>query len=346
MRTRNSDDPAVPAWVLRTVLAGAVLVLAGAATPPGAVAAAQAQYFLSFYAGVFTLLALTGAVMTGLLATERLILKIRHRVLAQGAHRACAVVASVMVVAHIAVKVLGGLAAPAQIVVPTPDAIGLGTVAFELMVLIVITGILRTRFVARARPWVWRSMHAVAYISWPIGILHGLTAGRLAANWVVLSYVMSVVGVLIALVTRLIVVIRPREVGRAGDAFGAGERAAAAAAARRARGRFPDHDPRPAAPYGHDAPRRYDDDPRAYDDPRGTDDLRNLDDPRGYDDAPRGMDDTRRLDDARMRDGARRMDDPRAGGGLGGRDSRATVTDPRGVPLPGEGGGWDTEVIR
>ncbi|MEU6754759.1 hypothetical protein ABZ914_51770, partial [Spirillospora sp. NPDC046719] len=227
MRTRNSDDPAVPAWVLRTVLVGAVLVLAGAATPPGAVAAAQAQYFLSFYAGVFTLLALTGAVMTGLLATERLILKIRHRVLAQGAHRACAVVASVMVVAHIAVKVLGGLATPAQIVVPTPDAVGLGTVAFELMVLIAITGILRTRFVARARPWVWRSMHAVAYVSWPIGILHGLTAGRVAANWVVLSYVMSVVFVVIALATRLIVVIKPREVGRAGDGFAAGERAAA-----------------------------------------------------------------------------------------------------------------------
>ncbi|WP_344282728.1 hypothetical protein, partial [Actinomadura napierensis] len=230
MRTRNSDDPVVPAWALRAVLAGAVLVLAGAATPPGAVAAAQAQYFLSFYAGVFTLLALTGAVMTGLLATERLILKIRHRVLAQGAHRACAVVASVMVVAHIAVKVLGGLATPAQIVVPTPDAVGLGTVAFELMVLIVITGILRIRFVSRARPWVWRSMHAVAYISWPIAILHGLTAGRLAANWVVLSYVISVVGVLIALATRLIVVIKPREVGRADD-FAARGRAAAVPAA-------------------------------------------------------------------------------------------------------------------
>ncbi|MGI5321886.1 hypothetical protein [Actinomadura nitritigenes] len=335
----------MPAWVLRTVLAGAVLVLAGAATPPGAVAAAQAQYFLSFYAGVFTLLALTGAVMTGLLATERLILKIRHRVLAQGAHRACAAVASVMVVAHIAVKVLGGLATPAQIVVPTPDAVGLGTVAFELMVLIAITGILRTRFVARARPWVWRSMHAVAYVSWPIGILHGLTAGRVAANWVVLSYVMSIVGVLIALATRLIVVIKPREVGRAGDGFGAGERAAAAAAARRARGRFPKRDPRAAVPRGHgdrlgydDRP-GYDDDPRGYDDPRGVDDLRGMDDLRGLDDL-RGMDDRRGVDDPR------RMDDPRVTGPLGGRDSRSTVTDPRGVPLPGDGGGWDTEVIR
>ncbi|WP_433138571.1 hypothetical protein ACQPZ8_37100 [Actinomadura nitritigenes] len=333
MRTRNSDDPAVPAWVLRTVLVGAVLVLAGAATPPGAVAAAQAQYFLSFYAGVFTLLALTGAVMTGLLATERLILKIRHRVLAQGAHRACAVVASVMVIAHIAVKVLGGLATPAQIVVPTPDAVGLGTVAFELMVLIAITGVLRTRFVARARPWVWRSMHAVAYVSWPIGILHGLTAGRVAANWVVLSYVMSVVFVVIALATRLIVVIKPREVGRAGDGFAAGERAAAAAAARRARGRFPERDPRAAVPrgyadrLGYDDRPGYDDDPRGYDDPRGVDDLRGIDDLRGVDDP-------------------RRMDDPRVTGPLGGRDSRSTVTDPRGVPLPGEGGGWDTEVIR
>ncbi|GAA0242631.1 hypothetical protein GCM10009527_044150 [Actinomadura nitritigenes] len=58
------------------------------------------------------------------------------------------------------------------------------------------------------------------------------------------------------------------------------------------------------------------------------------------------MDDLRGVDDLRGADDPRRMDDPRVTGPLGGRDSRATVTDPRGVPLPGEGGGWDTEVIR
>uniref|UniRef100_UPI001A955A83 hypothetical protein n=1 Tax=Actinomadura roseirufa TaxID=2094049 RepID=UPI001A955A83 len=216
MRTRNSDDPVVPTWAPRAVLAGALLVLVGAATPPGAVAAANVQYFLSFYAGVFTLLALTTAVMSGLLATERLILGIRHRVLAQGVHRASAVLATAMVVAHVAVKELAGLAVPEQVFVPGPDPVGLGTLAFELMLLIAVTGMLRARFAFRGRPWVWRTLHSAAYVSWPVAIAHGLTAGRTAADWVTLSYVLSVAAVALALVTRMVVVVRPRDVRRAG----------------------------------------------------------------------------------------------------------------------------------
>lgn len=281
MRTRSSDDPAVPAWVLRVVLAGAVLVLVGAATPPGAVAVANVQYFLNFYAGVFALVSYTTAVMCGLLATERLILKIRHRVLAQAVHRAAAVVATAMLAAHVSVKVMNGLAQPLNIVVPDGGAIGLGTIAAELMVLVLVTGMVRARFAVRGKTWMWRSMHVLAYIAWPMAIVHGLITGRAAANWVVLSYVMSVVLVVLALVTRMIVVIKPRDVARAGDevdAFtlpdGAGraryrrqmaerehEEGRAAAAARDSGGRgFGDRD-------------AYDD---AYDDPRRT-----VSDPRG-----------------------------------------------------------------
>lgn len=216
MRTRSSDDPAVPTWVLRVVLAGAVLVLVGAATPPGAVAVANVQYFLNFYAGVFALVSYTTAVMCGLLATERLILKIRHRVLAQAVHRAAAVVATAMLVAHVSVKVMNGLALPAQVVVPDGGAVGLGTIAAELMVLVLVTGMVRARFAVRGKTWMWRSAHVLAYIAWPMAIVHGLITGRSAANWVVLSYVMSVVLVVLALVTRMIVVIRPRELPRAG----------------------------------------------------------------------------------------------------------------------------------
>ncbi|MFD0686891.1 hypothetical protein [Actinomadura fibrosa] len=318
MRTRNSDDPAVPTWALRAVLAGAVLVLIGAATPPGAAMAANVQYFLSFYAGVFTLLALTTAVVSGLLATERLILGIRHRVMAQGVHRASAVLAVAMVIAHIAVKELGGLALPKQIVVPGLDPVGLGTLAFELMMLVVLTGLLRVRFAFRWKPWVWRTMHSLAYVSWPIGIMHGLTAGRTAANWVTLSYVMSVAGVALALLTRMIVVVKPRNVRRAGEEFGApvGERAAASARTRGGRKavRVPDQqvmvgDRRVAA----DDPRDMPDDPRALlDDPRLM-----ADDPRLMADDPRGMPE----------------------------NSRATVADPRGMPVRRAGYG-DTEVIR
>jgi hypothetical protein len=202
--------------VLRAVLAGAVLVLVGAATPQGGVAIANVQYFLNFYAGVFALVSYTIAVMSGVLATERLILKIRHRVLAQAVHRASAVLATTMLVAHLTVKIMSGLALPAQIVVPVAGPVGLGTIAADLMFLIVITGVLRAKFAIRGKAWVWRSMHVAAYVAWPMAILHGLLAGRSAASWVVLSYVLSVVFVVLALITRLIVVIKPREMHVAG----------------------------------------------------------------------------------------------------------------------------------
>ncbi|SPT62858.1 hypothetical protein [Actinomadura madurae] len=325
MRIRNSDDPAVPSWVLRVVLAGAVVVLVGAATPQGAVAVANVQYFLNFYAGVFALVALTTAVMSGLLATERLILKIRHRVLAQALHRASAVVATAMLVAHVTVKVMNGLALPVQVVVPDGGAVGLGTIAFDLMILIVITGAMRARFAFKGKAWVWRSMHALAYISWPFAIVHGLITGRAAAPWVVLSYVMSVVFVVLALITRMVVVIKPRDVHLAGDEVdsftrpdGAGRRRDRRAMAAR------DHEEGRVAAVARGRAAEARD---GFGDPRGLDDARDLGDPRDYGD----------------RDFDRDFADPRDYGSRGFDDPRRTVSDPRGMPVTGPG---DTEVIR
>ena len=227
MRTRTSDDPAVPNWALRAVLIGAVLVLIGAATPQGGAVAGDVQRFLSFYAGVFTLLAMTTAVVSGLLATERLILKIRHRVLAQAVHRATTVLAVTFVIAHILVKVVGGLAFPSQIFTPSTGPIGYGALAFDLLIVIVASGLLRIRFVGATRPWLWRSVHALAYVSWPLAIVHGLTAGRSSPAWVTLAYVLSVAVVALAVLTRMVVVIKPREVRRAGDLLGEPDPAAA-----------------------------------------------------------------------------------------------------------------------
>jgi DMSO/TMAO reductase YedYZ heme-binding membrane subunit len=225
----------VPSWALRAVVIGAILVLIGAATPQGGAVAGDVQRFLSYYAGVFTLLALTTAVVSGLLATERLVLKIRHRVLAQAVHRAATVLAVTFVIAHILVKVVGGLAFPAQTVVPGTGPIGYGALAFDLLLVVVASGLLRARFARAASPWVWRSVHALAYLSWPLAIVHGLTAGRSAPAWATLSYVLSVAVVALAVLTRMIVVVKPREVRRAGDLIS--EPAPAGAEARQGAGR-------------------------------------------------------------------------------------------------------------
>ena len=65
------------------------------------------------------------------------------------------------------------------------------------------TGLARAKFVGRGKPWMWRSLHSIAYLAWPIALVHGLSAGRAAATWVIVSYVVCVLGVLVGLAVRL-----------------------------------------------------------------------------------------------------------------------------------------------
>jgi sulfoxide reductase heme-binding subunit YedZ len=51
--------------------------------------------------------------------------------------------------------------------------LGLGTVAFELTVAVIVSSLLRKRFGVRA----WRVIHWLSYAAWPIAVLHGLGTG-------------------------------------------------------------------------------------------------------------------------------------------------------------------------
>jgi DMSO/TMAO reductase YedYZ heme-binding membrane subunit len=172
------------------------------------VIALAVQHFLLFYAGVFALIALTASVGAGLAAADRVVLSPGGRIAAQAAHRAVSFAAVVFLVVHITVEVLAGRSRPADAVVPFLDPgrtfyLGLGTVASDLLVVVVVTGLLRGRF-ARARPaWLWRALHAVAYLCWPLAIMHGLLAGRTAKPYVDWSYGACVAAVVLALVFRV-----------------------------------------------------------------------------------------------------------------------------------------------
>lgn len=51
--------------------------------------------------------------------------------------------------------------------------VGLGTIAFDLMLAVVITSLLRHRLPER----LWRLVHWAAYASWPIALVHGFAMG-------------------------------------------------------------------------------------------------------------------------------------------------------------------------
>ena len=134
--------------------------------------------FLEFYGGVLALVSLTATVALGLLTTERVFLSPPNRVRAQFAHRATAFAGMAFLLTHISLMISLNHVPLAAAVVPVAGLyVGFGTIAFDMMVVVAVTGMLRGRFAVTGRPWLWRFMHASAYLSWPISILHGTSVG-------------------------------------------------------------------------------------------------------------------------------------------------------------------------
>jgi hypothetical protein len=182
--------------------------MVAANTPVGRLWTAYVFVVLHVYIGVVTLVALSLTVMAGLVSTDRLVLRIGHRVLMQGVHRATAVIAVIALGVHIAVKVLEAHAGLGDVLVPFYSRnrslfIGFGTIAAYLLMLAFWSGMARARFIGRVQPWVWRVLHSCAYLSWPIALLHGLNAGRQAATWVLVSYIGCLILVGLGLLVRV-----------------------------------------------------------------------------------------------------------------------------------------------
>ncbi|MFE5587988.1 hypothetical protein [Kitasatospora sp. NPDC056531] len=211
--------PELPRPPIPVLVAAAVVVLAVVATVLQALQLPATAHnrsgteavhrFVDFFFGVLTLMALSGSVTLGLLAAERRMLTPRHRVAVQALHRAVSVAAVVTLVIHIADKVAEGHAAPAAAVVPfasgTSFAVGVGTIAAELLVLAAATGALRGRFADNPRlTRLWRPLHWVAYASWPLALAHGLEAGRPARAWVVWSYGVNMAAVALVLLIKFL----------------------------------------------------------------------------------------------------------------------------------------------
>jgi hypothetical protein len=195
------------AFIATGAAALAVALAAGATTKTGHVIALAVQRFLLFYAGVFALVTLTVSVGAGLAAADRVFMSPGGRIAAQAAHRAVSFAAVAFLAVHLTVEALAGRARPADAVIPFLHPgrtlyLGLGTVASDLLIVIVVTGLLRGRFASLRPAWLWRAIHAVAYLCWPFAIMHGLLAGRTAKPYVDWSYGACVALVALALVFR------------------------------------------------------------------------------------------------------------------------------------------------
>ena len=205
--------------IVTLVIIALLVVIAGAAasgaTPRGRDVLLATQHFMLFYSGVLALVALTTAVGVGVVATDRIVMTPGHRVIAQAVHRAVSFGALAFLITHIVLEILAHRSHVIDAVVPFLAQgrrfyIGLGTIASDLVVVLIITGIARGRFASR-RPGTWRAIHAVAYLMWPLSIVHGLLAGRKAHPYVDWSYGACVALVALALVIRFVATIRSQQ---------------------------------------------------------------------------------------------------------------------------------------
>lgn len=98
-------------------------------------------------------------------------------------------------------------------------AIGLGTLAVDLLGAVLITSVLRHRLGYRT----WRGLHWLAYVAWPIAVVHAFQAGTDFRVWWAAALEWGAVGVVAtAVATRVIARFRSPGLQRVGHARGQG----------------------------------------------------------------------------------------------------------------------------
>jgi DMSO/TMAO reductase YedYZ heme-binding membrane subunit len=76
----------------------------------------------------------------------------------------------------------------------------LGAISLDLLLAVFVSSLLR----ARMRPGVWRAVHWLAYLSWPVALAHTFGMGTDAGEgWVVALGATCVAAVAVALVWRI-----------------------------------------------------------------------------------------------------------------------------------------------
>jgi DMSO/TMAO reductase YedYZ heme-binding membrane subunit len=172
-----------------------------------AASSGKALWFLTRGTGVVSLLLLTGALVSGIAGTVRMRSPRWPRFLVHGLHRNLTLLAILFVAVHVVTTVADRFAPIGLLdaVVPfrspyRPVWLGLGAVAFDLLLALVATSLLRARIGARP----WRAVHWLAYVSWPVALMHTLGTGSDArTGWLQLLSVASVAAVLGALAWRI-----------------------------------------------------------------------------------------------------------------------------------------------
>lgn len=171
----------------------------------------KALWYAARGTGFVAVIMLTAGVALGILTKVRWSSARTPRFVTAAMHKNTSLLSVVFLAVHIASTLLDPVS-PVHLlnaIVPftgtyRPLGIGLGVVAIDLLIALVVTSLLRARIGYRA----WRAVHWSAYACWPVAMLHGLDSGTDASTvWARAVYVACAIAVFAAVAWRVAVAV-------------------------------------------------------------------------------------------------------------------------------------------
>jgi sulfoxide reductase heme-binding subunit YedZ len=145
-----------------------------------ATAGPSALWYLTRGTGLVTLVLLTASVVLGIVQVQRWAPEGSPRFVFVSLHRAVSLLVVALLSVHVLTAVLDSFAPIRLVDAVLPFAgtyrplwLGLGALAFDLILALTITSLLRHRLGLPA----WRAVHWLAYACWPVALVHGWGTG-------------------------------------------------------------------------------------------------------------------------------------------------------------------------
>ena len=157
--------------------------------------------------GLVALVLLTATVVLGIATANRTGTRWSPRFAVQDLHRRVSMITLVFLAGHVMTSVLDTYVhiGWAALVVPLASSykrfwVALGTIGVDLLLAVSVTSLLRHRLPAR----LWRAVHWLAYLSWPVALAHTFGMGTdIRLRWVTALAVACILVALAALSWRV-----------------------------------------------------------------------------------------------------------------------------------------------
>ena len=167
----------------------------------------DALWYAARGTGTAMLVLFTVSLVLGILTRGGKALPGLPRFAVAGLHRNTGLLAVTFLAVHVVTIVSDHYARTGWLAVVVPFTghyrplwVGLGAVAFDCFVAVVVTSLLRRRIGLR----VYRGVHWASYAAWPAAVLHGIFAGTDDATpWMIATDVVAIAAVLAAVLWRL-----------------------------------------------------------------------------------------------------------------------------------------------